>query len=77
MKLVENDAATHPELYDPATSAEGGLLSRFFGQRAGIAMNDGSWFGSSYCNFVRFNFGTTSQAVDTAIDAMIAAIKRL
>lgn len=77
MKLVENDAAAHPELYDPAASAEGGLLSRFFGQRAGIAMNDGSWFGSSYCNFVRFNFGTTFQAVDKAIDAMIAAIKRL
>ena len=77
MDLVERDAAAHPRLYDPRTSSEGGLLSRFFGQRAGIAMNDGSWFGTPYRNFVRFNFGTTKRAVDHAIEAIIAAVRRL
>ena len=74
---VEADAARNPELYRSATSPEGGILSRFFGQRAGIAMNDGSWFGAHYGNFVRFNYGTTKAAVEQAIEAMLAAVNRL
>lgn len=77
MERVQEDADHHPGLYDPAQSPEGGLLSRFFGQRAGIAMNDGSWFGSAYGNFVRFNYGTSGNAVKQAIGAIIDAVKSL
>jgi cystathionine beta-lyase len=77
MKRIEADAAGNPELYQVATSPEGGILSRFFGQRADIAMNDGSWFGARYGNFVRFNYGTTKAAVEQAIEAMLAAVARL
>lgn len=74
---VERDAVMNSELYDPKRSPEGGLLSRFFGQRAGIAMNDGSWFGKEYGAFVRFNYGTSGSAVDIAVNAIIGAVKRL
>ena len=74
---VLEDAAAHPALYEKRTSPQGGLLSRFFGQRAGIAMNDGSWFGTGYKYFVRFNYGTQTSAVSQAISAMIQAVEGL
>ena len=74
---VRKDASRFPRLYDPATSREGGLLSRFFGQRAGIALNDGSWFGSGYDHFVRFNFGTSRQKIDQALENISKAISML
>lgn len=77
MTNIEADAAGNPELYQVATSPEGGVLSRFFGQRADIAMNDGSWFGARYGNFVRFNYGTTKAAVEQAIESILAAVARL
>ena len=77
VESVAIDATRKPDLYDPAGSPHGGLLSRFFGQRAGIAMNDGSWFGSDYGSFVRFNFGTSRKRVDMALSRMLEAVDRL
>ncbi len=74
---VERDAVDHPELYNPHISPEGGLLSRFFGQRAGIAMNDGSWFGERYGQFVRFNFGTQRSRVEEALRRIAKAVDTL
>jgi cystathionine beta-lyase len=74
---VERDAQNHPELYDPASSPDGGLLSRFFGQRAGIMMNDGTWFGERYGQFVRFNFGTRRAGVEEALLRIAKAVDAL
>lgn len=68
LHLVERDAQEHPELYDSSASAQGGLLSRFFGQRAGLAFNDGTWFGGeAYRRFVRLNFGTQRSNIERAL----------
>ena len=77
MDRVKADATHHPELYDRSASPAGGLLSRFFGQRAAVAMNDGTWFGSDYGRFVRFNYGTSTEEVSSAIDAIITAAEHL
>ena len=45
----------------------GGILSRFFGLEAGVAMNDGTWFGKEYEKFVRFNYGTKREMVEEAL----------
>ncbi len=74
---VEKDAERNPDLYQSSTSVEGGLLSRFFGQRAGIAMNDGTWFGQDYFHFVRLNYGTSPQALEDALTSIIEAVKAL
>ncbi|MBN2859607.1 MAG: aminotransferase class I/II-fold pyridoxal phosphate-dependent enzyme [Sphaerochaetaceae bacterium] len=58
-------------------SGEAGYLSHFFGTRAGIALNDGSWFGSAYSSFVRFNYATSRSRVKEAILAMIGAEREL
>ncbi len=60
-----------------APSKEAGYLSRFFGVEAGIALNDGSWFGENYSSFVRFNYATSKDRVEKAVLAMIEAEKRL
>jgi len=74
---VERDAQANPQLYDPKESPQGGLLSRFFGQRAGIVVNDGSWFGKPYGNFIRFNYGTSRHQVETALHQMEQAVLAL
>jgi len=74
---VKRDAEHHPKLYDPASSPDGGLLSRFFGQRAGIMMNDGTWFGERYGQFVRFNFGTQRSRVEEALLRIAKAVDNL
>ena len=74
---VSVDAKNNSKLYNPLSSPEGGLLSRFFGLRASVAMNDGSWFGKEYSNFVRFNFGTEFNLVNWAADSMLEAVSRL
>ena len=76
-EAIRADAKANRDLYNPLTSVEGGLASRFFGQRAGIAMNDGTWFGSDYRQFVRFNYGTTLQSVSHAMDAIVTAAGNL
>lgn len=74
MDMITEEVTSHPEIYGSTPS---GILSRFFGYRAGIAMNDGTWFGSDYGKFVRFNYGTTEQAVQNAISAIIKAVESL
>lgn len=77
LELIKADESAHPQLYDRGRSPYSGVVSRFFGQRANIAMNDGTWFGSEYGQFVRFNYGTTREAVSQAMDAIIAAVEAL
>lgn len=74
---VALDAENNSELYNPKLSPQGGLLSRFFGQRAAIAMNDGSWFGRGWEHFVRFNFATTEKRIEEALVAITTAIENL
>ncbi|NCC63764.1 MAG: aminotransferase class I/II-fold pyridoxal phosphate-dependent enzyme [Spirochaetia bacterium] len=78
LNLVEADAKANPGLYNPSLSPYGGLLSRFFGQRASIAVNDGTWFGGEdYRFFVRFNFGTPKANVIQALHNIEQAVKFL
>ena len=77
MHIIETDASKNPQLYQPSRSPSGGIASRFFGQRAKIAMNDGTWFGKDYTQFVRFNYGTSHTAIEQALDAIIAAVQLL
>jgi cystathionine beta-lyase len=77
MESVKKDAQANPVLYDPTISPSGGLLSRFFGQRAAVAMNDGTWFGKDYHSFVRFNFGTQKSKVEAALERMEKAVSLL
>ena len=56
---------------------EGGILSRFFGVEAGVAMNDGTWFGDQYYNFVRFNYGTSRDMVKEGLERITKAVKAL
>lgn len=64
-----------PERYQGGRS--GGVLSRFFGAEASVAMNDGSWFGEGYEGFVRFNYGTSRDRVMKALERMAGAVRSL
>ncbi len=76
--LVEQDELAFPELYDAKKSPNGGLLSRFFGLRASVALNDGTWFGGdAYRGFVRFNYGTRKEKIASALQRMEQAVKFL
>ena len=76
--LVERDALANPDLYDETKSPNGGLLSRFFGLRAEVALNDGTWFGGdAYRGFVRFNYGTRKERIAAALERMERAIRTL
>ena len=63
-----------PEKYD---SPSGGVLSRFFGVEAEVAMNDGSWFGDQYYKFVRFNYGTSRDRINNALLRIKEAVESL
>ena len=63
-----------PEKYE---STSGGVLSRFFGVDAMVAMNDGSWFGDQYYKFVRFNYGTSRDKVYNALLKIKKAVESL
>lgn len=76
--LVEMDAQANAELYDTKKSPNGGLLSRFFGIRAKVALNDGTWFGGEqYREFVRFNYGTSREKIASALQRMERAVQTL
>lgn len=79
LPMAQADVDRNPGLYDPAISPAGGVLSRFFGIRAGIAVNDGTWFGGDdFRQFVRFNYGTSRAAVEHAlknIEHAVAAMR--
>lgn len=72
---VEKKILSNPERYKGGSG--GGVLSRFFGVDAGVAMNDGTWFGEQYKAFVRINYGTSRAIVEAALDKIAAAVKAL
>ncbi|AEV30365.1 bifunctional PLP-dependent enzyme with beta-cystathionase and maltose regulon repressor activities [Sphaerochaeta pleomorpha str. Grapes] len=75
LPLVEADAKANPDLYNSELSPGGGLLSRFFGIRAKVAVNDGTWFGGEdYRGFVRFNYGTQRSSIEKAFNRIEQAI---
>jgi cystathionine beta-lyase len=75
LPLVELDAEANPEAYSSSLSPGGGPMSRFFGIRAKVAVNDGTWFGGEdYKRFVRFNFGTQKASVEKAFERMAQAV---
>ena len=64
-KVIE-DRNMHPELYEDYY-----LMSHFFGQRGGICMNDGTWFGGEdYKAYVRFNFGCGDDLLDKGLEGI-------
>ncbi len=78
MPLVERDAKDNKDLYNLETASEAGLLSLFFGQRAGICLNDGSWFGGEdYKGYVRFNFATNLESIKDALLKVEKAVNEL
>lgn len=72
---IKKHVKAHPDRYNGGKG--GGLLSRFFGVDAGIAMNDGTWFGEQYNNFVRFNYGTSKERIEDALEKITKAISSL
>ena len=72
---VREKAEADPERYKGGS--EGGILSRFFGVEAGVAMNDGTWFGDEYYAFVRFNYGTSRDRVLKALKGISEAVRSL
>ncbi|MBQ0071235.1 MAG: aminotransferase class I/II-fold pyridoxal phosphate-dependent enzyme, partial [Spirochaetales bacterium] len=72
---VKKEVEGNPEKYQGGNG--GGILSRFFGVNAGIAMNDGTWFGEQYKEFCRFNYGTTRDRVLDALKRIEKAVKSL
>lgn len=62
---------------DKYKAESGGVLSRFFGVEAGVAMNDGTWFGDRYKEFVRFNYGTSRKYVLGALERIKKAVDSL
>ena len=72
--LIEKEVLSNKGKYN---SPEGGILSRFFGVEAAVCMNDGSWFGEQYKEFVRFNYGTNFSEVKSALDRIERAIERI
>ncbi|MGN1188964.1 MAG: MalY/PatB family protein [Candidatus Ornithospirochaeta sp.] len=62
---------------DKYSSPSGGVLSRFFGVEASVAMNDGSWFGEQYTKFVRFNYGTSRDKVYNALLRIKKAVESI
>lgn len=79
LPLLQEDEKAHPELYDPKLSPMGGTASRFFGIRARVCCNDGTWFGGgdAYRGFVRFNYGVRRASVLEAIRRMAEAVNQL
>lgn len=65
----------NPDVYKGGQG--GGVLSRFFGVEAEVCMNDGTWFGPQYKEFVRFNYGTSRQLVLEALERMKKAVEAL
>ena len=72
---IEKKVLSDPERYKGGEG--GGVLSRFFGVEADVAMNDGTWFGKQFKNFVRFNFGTNLGEIKSALERMRKAVEGL
>ena len=72
---IEKEVLSNPEKYEGGQG--GGVLSRFFGVRASVAMNDGTWFGSDWKEFVRFNYGTSRERALAALSRIVDAVRSL
>ncbi len=72
---IEKEVIEHPEKYRGGEG--GGILSRFFGVNASVAMNDGTWFGEDWKEFTRFNYGTSRENVIAALERIVKAVKAL
>ena len=72
---IEKKVLSDPERYKGGEG--GGVLSRFFGVEADVAMNGGTWFGKQFKNFVRFNFGTNLGEIKSALERMRKAVEGL
>ncbi|MCI7807574.1 MAG: aminotransferase class I/II-fold pyridoxal phosphate-dependent enzyme [Spirochaetales bacterium] len=70
---ILKDKEAHPEFYE----GDYNIISHFFGNRAGICVNDGSWFGKGYEKFVRFNYGTSRELVVKAMELIKSAVDAL
>lgn len=77
LEAAKKDQAENPRLYKVDSSPEGGTLSRFFGVRCKVAVHDGTWFGSEYEGFVRFNYATDQKHIENALLRMEAGVKKL
>lgn len=71
---IEKKVLSEKERYN---SPSGGILSKFFGVEASVALNDGTWFGAEYKSFVRFNYGTSRKEVLSALERMKRSIEAL
>lgn len=71
---IKDKVEKNPEKYGVSG---GGVLSRFFGVEAEVAMNDGTWFGDQYEKFVRFNYGTSRERVRSALERIKRAVDNL
>lgn len=72
---IEQKVKENPEHYKLA--AGGGVLSTFFGVDASVCMNDGTWFGPEYKQYVRLNYGTSRERVLSALKRIASAVKAL
>ena len=72
---IEKKVLSEPEKYRIAKG--GGILSPFFGVEAAICMNDGTWFGPSYKEYVRLNYGTSRAFTMNALERIVKAVKAL
>lgn len=78
LPLVELDAKAHPEIYNHRLFPSGGMIGRFFGKYAHLALQDGTWFGGEeYKQFVRFNYGTQRTVVEDALERIKGAVDYL
>ena len=72
---AEGKVLSNPERYPGGEG--GGILSRYLGVEASVAMNDGTWFGSGWKEFVRFNYGTSRAKCMAALERIVKAFKAL
>ena len=72
---AEAKVKAFPERYPGGEG--GGILSRFLGVEASVAMNDGTWFGKDWKEFVRFNYGTSRASCLKALERIVKAFKAL
>lgn len=66
---------SNPDKY--AFGKDAGVLSLFFGVDGGVAMNDGTWFGEQYKDFVRINYGCSRKMLKKALEGIEKAVKSL
>ena len=72
---AEAKVKAEPERYPGGEG--GGILSRYLGVEASVAMNDGTWFGADWKEFVRFNYGTSRAKCMAALERIAKALKAL